>query len=975
MIGRTISHYRIVEKLGGGGMGVVYKAEDVKLGRFVALKFLPADTARDPLALKRFEREARAASALNHPNICTIYEIVDNDGQPVIVMELLEGETLQRRIGSCPLPSREILDISIQLADALDAAHSKNILHRDIKPSNIFVTQRNQAKILDFGLARKMDYRPDGETALSGPVPTVSLKQESLTNPGTTVGTVAYMSPEQARGQELDARSDLFSFGAVLYEMCTGRSPFDGVTTAIIFDGILHREPPPLRELNPGALASLQAVVSRSLQKRREARYQSAAELRDNLETLKRDLTTQSMPAFRPRAVLRNTRAVALSLIVLLALGTLIGWRLHIGAQTRWAHEEDLPQIEKLTEQGRFIEALHLAERAEAYIPGDPRLQRDIHETARLEDVISDPADADVSINSYTSSDSEWQHVCKTPCKTLIPFGVLRWRVQKSGFDTVERVTPQYGARNLHFKLQPAGTAPAGMVFVQGQNQTLALTGLDSAPSMALNDYWIDKFEVTNRQFRDFVRAGGYSAPRLWKQDFIKDGHKLSFDEAMKLLVDRTGRPGPATWESGDFPEGKGDLPVTGVSWYEAAAYAEFAGKSLPTVYHWSQAAGIPSVSAIVPASNFSGKGLATAGTYGGVGPFGSYDMAGNAKEWCLNATGEKRFILGGAWNEPSYMFTDADAQPPFSRADNFGFRLVKFTGEPSAAALAPVEWPYRDFNKEKPVSDDVFDVLRGFYRYDKVPLNPTVDPTDDSDERWRKEKVTYDAAYGGERMFAYVFLPRTAKPPYQTVIVFPGSNVIYLRSSVDLPAMRYLGFLIKSGRAVVVPIYKSTFERGDALTSDYASQTDFYREHVFDWYKDLARTLDYVQTRSDLDSTRIGYYGISWGAALGPIFSAVEPRLKTAVLMGGGFEYEKTFPEVDPFNFTPRVKIPVLMVNGRYDFFFPKETTQDPMFRLLGTPDKDKRHVVFDSGHVPPPDLLIKEVLDWLDRYLGPVR
>jgi cephalosporin-C deacetylase-like acetyl esterase len=595
-------------------------------------------------------------------------------------------------------------------------------------------------------------------------------------------------------------------------------------------------------------------------------------------------------------------------------------------------------------------------------------------EVSRIEDLTSDPAEADIYFNSYTGTAPDWQHVCKTPCKTRLPLGVVRWRVQKSGFDTVERVTPQYGTRLLNFKLQPARTAPEGMLYVQGGSSTLDLTGLNSLPAVALGDYWIDKFEVSNGQFRDFVRAGGYSNPRFWKHDFIKDGRKISFEEAMKFFRDRTGRPGPATWESGDFPEGKGHYPVTGVSWYEAAAYAEFVGKSLPTIYHWSLAAGIPSVSAIVPASNFSGKGLAAVGSYGGVGPFGTYDMAGNAKEWCLNATGEKRYILGGGWNEPSYMFNDADAQPSFSRADNFGFRLVKFIGQIPAAVIAPVVWPYRDFIREKPVSDTVFSVFRGFYTYDRTVLNATVDPPDDSDERWRKEKVTFNAGYGGERMFAYVFLPRRRRPPYQTVVVFPGSNVIYARSSRELPAMRYLAFLIKSGRAVVFPIYKSTFERGDALNTDNASRTDFYREHVLDWYKDVARTLDYIQTRSDLDSTRIAYYGLSWGAYLGPIFASVEPRLKTAVWAGGGFEYEQTFPEVDPFNFASRVKIPVLMVNGRYDFFFPKETTQDPMFRLLGTPQKDKRHVVFESGHVPPPDLLIKEVLDWLDRYLGPV-
>ena len=972
MIGQTISHYRITGQLGSGGMGVVYEAEDLKLGRHVALKFLPAKMVGDPLALKRFEREARAASALNHPNICTIHEIAENQGQPVIVMELLQGETLHHRISGRALPNQQILDIGIQLADALETAHSKSILHRDLKPSNIFLTQRNQAKILDFGLAREMHLDATDDSAAGQP--TVSVREEYLTTPGSTIGTVAYMSPEQTRGEDLDSRSDLFSFGAVMYEMCTGGPPFEGPTAAVIFDNILHRDPTPIRELNPQALSSLQPIISKSLQKKREARYQSAAELKQDLERVKLQLSTQSLPAFRPLAVLRNRRAVAVSLAVLVALAAFTGWRVHASGQVRWAREEALPQIETLNEQSRFIDAWRLAERAAAYIPNNPRLQTDIGYVSRAEDFTSDPPGADVSINSYNGREADWQHICKTPCKIRVPIGVVRWRLQKTGFDTLEHITPQFGARDLRFKLQPTGTAPAGMVPVRGGNSTLDITGLGGAASVTLNDFWIDKYEVSNRPYRDFVRAGGYSDPRFWKHEFNQGGRQLPFGEAMKLFLDRTGRPGPATWESGDFPEGKGDYPVTGVSWYEAAAYAEFAGKSLPTVYHWNRAAGIPLVSELVRASNFSMKGLAAANSYTGIGPFGTYDMAGNAKEWCLNANGEKRYILGGAWDEPTYMFNDADAQPALSRGDNFGFRLVKFDGELSAAAASPIEWPYRDFNKEKPVPDAVFGVFRGLYTYDRTALDAVVDPPDDSDERWRKEKVTFNTAYG-ERMFAYLFMPRTGHPPFQTIVLFPGSNALFQRSSHDLPGMRYLGFLIKSGRAVVFPIYKSTFERGDALASDEPSRTDFYREHVFDWYKDLARTLDYLQTRSDLDSNRIAYYGLSWGAALGPIFSATEPRIKTALWVGGGFDYGKTLPEVDPFNFTPRVTMPVLMVNGRYDFFFPKETTQDPMFHLLGTSEKDKQHVVFESGHVPPADMLIKEVLDWLDRYLGPVR
>jgi formylglycine-generating enzyme required for sulfatase activity/cephalosporin-C deacetylase-like acetyl esterase len=660
-------------------------------------------------------------------------------------------------------------------------------------------------------------------------------------------------------------------------------------------------------------------------------------------------------------------------------------WFFRRESRLRWAREQAIPQVAELVEKGRYVEAFALARRAEQAVPADPVLAKLWPEMSRDYSVETVPDGADVYTKEYTAGEDGWQYLGRSPVAyARLPLAFHRWRIRKDGFATIEAAASGFDqwpllyfskSATLRFVLDSTAAIPEGMVRVPGGSISLDMPGLNQLPPVELPDYFLDRTEVTNRQYKRFVDAGGYRNRKLWKSGFVRDGRMLSWEEAMAAFRDRTGRPGPSTWESGDYPEGQAEFPVTGVSWFEADAYAAFVEKSLPTLYHWTWAAGPRLASYIAPLSNFEGVGPWAVASHRGIGPYGTYDMAGNAKEWCWNAVGNKRLILGGAFSEPSYMFTEFDAQSPFDRAPTYGFRLVKYETKTPSAATEPIRLDQRNYQSEKTVSDEVFKVYKSLYFYDKADLKSVVESIDDSAERWRKEKVSFTAAYGNERVVAYLFIPRHVRPPYQTVVIFPSGSAQDTRS-FDEDRLYLMSFLVKSGRALLYPIYKSTYERAEAPGVDVGTApTAFYRDHVIEWSKDLGRSLDYIESRKDLDAGKIALYGLSWGARLGPLLSAVDERIRVALLIGGGLSPRRALPEADPLNFAPRVRQPTLMVNGRYDSIFPLDSSQLPLFNLLGTVTPNKRHVITESGHIPPSDVVIREALDWLDRYLGPVR
>ncbi len=869
-------------------------------------------------------------------------------------------------------------------------------------------------KVLDFGLARITQREAAKDASLA---PTQSIQ----TDPGLIMGTVGYMSPEQVRGEELDARTDIFSLGVVLYEMLAGSRPFKGATTADAIAALLEREPPPLSANLPEVPAELQQIVSRALRKDRSARYQECADLFAGLKSLREELSFEerlrSKSRGRQQVFSRRSVKKAFDLrlalqrnwIPLLVMAAGLGFVSFYAGRVYWRalalkwEKDQLPLMEKMAGEGRYFEAYNLAKSAKRFLPDNDRLAKLMPAISDSISVTTEPAGARVYLKRFTPDDTAPRELIGTTPISKLPIarGEYLMTVEKEGFAPFERtissvlmlagnaMVPPDDPSDFKIKLVEAAKLPDRMVFIPGGPYKLASRTRPTETRVELDDYFIDKYEVTNREFKEFVSAGGYFKPEFWKHPFAKDGRTLSFDEAMKELRDRTGLPGPRSWSGQNFPEGKAEHPVTDITWHEAAAYAAFRGKQLPSIFQWEKAArnglfiynsgyalpwgAMEFGGTVVGHANFNGSGTLPVNSFPfGASPFGCYQMAGNVSEWCANEVTDGFTVAGGSWKDLFYVFTDIGAFPGFHNSDRIGFRCVRNVPEAKGDQGSAKIDTASQIPVYKPTSEAVFQSLLSHYRYDHSPLEPQIVESIETPD-WKREKISY---LGGndERAIGYLYLPKSARPPFQVIQFVPAGDVYGNFNTVPESTEMQVAPFIKSGRAVWAVVFKGFKEREHAtgyLPPRYV--TVRRREEVVRNATDLGRGLDYLATRKDLSLNQLAYYGYSQGAQEGVIYTAVEKRYRSVVFVAGSIPLGAVgwIAEASPPNFAAHIRAPKLLLNGRYDEVNPIRTNVEPAFKLLREP---KRMQLYDAGHTPPLEIIVPVVNGWLDETLGKV-
>lgn len=678
----------------------------------------------------------------------------------------------------------------------------------------------------------------------------------------------------------------------------------------------------------------------------------------------------------------RNVANTILAVTALVAIGTSGWW--FTGADERRARSDGIAELDEYIAEGGWEDAYRTAVELNNVIPGDSELADRWSKFSVRTTLESSPPGARIYRRPYRGSD-DWQMLGVAPLVDIqVPFGFSVLRAELEGHDPVLQVigghmnyaetlsTDNWQSKSgdlapelMH--LDPTGTLPEGMLRVPGWRQEI-----DDKP-FSLNDYFLGRYEVSNLEFKEFVDAGGYERQEYWVHPIVNDGDDLAWNDAISGFLDTTGRLGPSTWIAGDFPAGKGGHPVSGISWYEAAAYARFRGLQLPTIHHWRRAFAAGTFAAMLPESNLTSGATVPVGSTGSISWAGNFDMAGNVREWVFNAVGKRRYVLGGAWNDDGYRYRVTDqafSLSPLDRQAGNGLRLALIRDEPAAIAAARVPVSSRklwDITAAGQVSDEVFEAYRINFEYDRTPLNATSEILG-SGRLMTHELVEIDAAYSSLRLPIHLYLPIAASPPYQVVLYWPGAIARELERYEDFKFQ--FDFLLKSGLAVAFPIYYSTFGRRDIGAAVESTGTAAYRDVTIRAVKDLRRAVDYLQTRPDIDTQKFAFFGHSWGAGMGAIALAVETRFRASVF------YTLAIPgrpraDIDPASYLKRIRTPVLMISGEYDPFVSLEEARST-FDLIGTAPADKRLIVAPSGHFAPYDLLVRESLAWYDQKLG---
>jgi predicted esterase len=671
---------------------------------------------------------------------------------------------------------------------------------------------------------------------------------------------------------------------------------------------------------------------------------------------------------------------IALSMVVVAGLGAGVMWM--SGADDRWAQDVALPEIEQHIADGDWERAFAAASDLQERVPSSSLLDKYWSEFSLKVSIPSQPEGATVYRRAYSEPNAEWQPLGKTPVHDVrIPRGFSLMRIELPGFDDVlrivgtlpiaggsDRLETEENVTGINYVLPPIDVVldPANSVEVDEVRVPGTQIFLDGQP-VSLADFRIGRHEVTNLEYQAFVDAGGYQTDGYWEHDFIRDDQELAWDEAMALFVDTTGRPGPSTWVGGVYPEGQADYPVGGISWYEAAAFARFAGRELPTVHHWRRANAPATVTWQIPASNLESSGVAPVAAHHGTGWTGTSDMLGNVREWCVNAVGDRRAIIGGSWTDAAYsvlaLIGMPHAMPPFNRDAVNGVRLASLTDTRQArAALGrPIE-RNEPYSPAKPASDEVFEVLLRNYEYSRAPLNATVEETTQIADGSR-QRISFDSG-DGQRTELLLYLPDKPAARHKTILYWPSSLAVILPTLDEYRPQ--LQFMLRSGWAVALPIFEGTFHRMD-LNAPGLSGIE-QRDLRFRRIREMRRTIDYLETRPDVDTESLAFYGYSWGANVGPIALSAEPRLKVGILNQAGL-YQYSHYDVQAEHYLPRVQQPVLQFNGRFDMVFPYDTSAKPFFDLLGA--EHTKHVLEPTGHFVRNSVIIGESLAWLDEHL----